>query len=349
MFATRPKLAAALLVVALPLVSARRAFAFNTSYHERLIVDALKEAGLGDERSLAVKLVEVSSWYADLFAMDPHSVALDLHFDDLGSAEEVLERWGHVDSILDKRLDELLEKKDPIATLLFVGLVLHGVEDFYAHSNWADIDWKKLGYREDAIYDEVSADLLLRAKDPSGHELHTGFWSTSGRKSPDQQRHEDLNKDYEGRLHHAEAFRDAARATKRWVERIRKKLEGDPVLAFGELAKLDNERMTRIVDAALAGAEKLSKAAGAWDDSKPERDVPTTDEIKENLPRVDDLSKRWDELMRDYVLGLTARKQEEGTLELSVDGLEKAFAKIVSAAKKMLGAGFGEIGKAGGH
>jgi hypothetical protein len=335
--------AAILALVLSPALFAGEASAFDTSYHESLTEDALDASGI-PRGSLAEKLVQVSSWYADLFSLDPRSLALEVHFDNLGSPREVVERWERIGQVVDEKLDALLRKKDPRATLLLLGLVLHGVQDFYAHANWADVDWSREGFREDAIYEDIPRRVLLSVKDAKGRELHTGFWSLTGSAPPGQERHEELNKDHAKRPHHDEAYRMAARASRRWVERFREKLEGDPVLSFSALARQEDSRLEHLARTALQGAENVSRAVGTWDDSPPEKGA-TMEALRDLLPTLDDLTKTWHGLLHAYAIGLVGEKKDRATLEDALGNLEKLLAKVLEAATHVLGAGSGELGK----
>lgn len=225
-------------------------------------------------------------------------------------------------------------------------MVLHGVQDFYAHSNWADVDWKGKGFREDAIYEEVPRRLAVLVRDERGRTLHTGFWSLTGRSPEGLDRHEELNKDHAKRPHHKEAYAMAARATARWVERFKKRLAGSPGASFEILAAFHDDSLEHLATEALRGAERLSKAVGSWDGSKPDKEPPTATELREVLlPTPRRAHEGMGSRHARYSTGLTGKKDEGRDLKSILGDLEKPIAKALEGATRIFGAGLGEIGK----
>ncbi len=251
----------ALLAVIAFLLFAAPANAFDTGPHVDITRDALMAEGIPDA---AIEVVQVTGWFNDLYdegsaEANPHANHHGFDWLDRFAAgawsvnpfpPEVLEAAGrsHFDSSaggyptsaaiaaewdrLGRRVRALIEARraQPNRYLrdlpIILGISLHQVQDFYAHSNWVEPaplgpDWaaKRLGWTptwfDVAPATRLAETLYVGGDDPSarGH----GVWNSD--------RNRDLatamNKDWPGRPRYEEAYVAAYFATRQWVRAVR--------------------------------------------------------------------------------------------------------------------------------
>ncbi|MDM7924050.1 MAG: hypothetical protein QUS14_17300 [Pyrinomonadaceae bacterium] len=129
---------------------------FGTGSHFDVARTVLKEHGFSED---AIKMIQVSNWLTDYYATSPtrsdeHRADLEkLHFDNLYSEEQVLDYWSLLLRNLRNSTESAAKKDDVFRMLLVIGIGLHAVQDFYAHSNWAELHprGKDGYYRSDTI------------------------------------------------------------------------------------------------------------------------------------------------------------------------------------------------------
>ena len=130
------------------------ALAFDTGHHVDLTAAVLREHGFGDP---AIRAAQVSNWLTDYYAVSPTSreavrkALLKLHFDNLYDNRQVSDYWGWLVHDGQSALTRAAQSEDPAAALTTLGLLLHAVQDFYAHSNWVETHPRADGapYRRD--------------------------------------------------------------------------------------------------------------------------------------------------------------------------------------------------------
>lgn len=153
------------------------------------------------------------------------------HFDDLLSTHDVAQKW---DAMLDNTQSTVAAKTkagDILGLLALLGMSLHNVQDFYAHSNWVEggTTGPPLGTGALAKYgdhptwlsmdrsDREALDVYTKLDKPSYQRTH-GDWDSGA---------DALNKDWAGRPHHADAYICAYFASRQWV-RLFKTWVADP-------------------------------------------------------------------------------------------------------------------------
>ncbi len=115
--------------------------AFDTGHHCDLTAAVMHEQGFDDTPA---RIVQVANWLTDYYAISPTSREVvetglgKLHFDNLYSTDEVAGYWGWLMNNARTAIQDAAASEDHWATLTLVGLVLHAVQDFYAHSNWVE-------------------------------------------------------------------------------------------------------------------------------------------------------------------------------------------------------------------
>lgn len=147
---------------------------FGTGSHFDLTRTVLAEYGFAET---PIKMVQVGNWMTDYYATSPthgekHRDVLEkLHFDNLYDEEQVIAYWATLLRNIKTTTERAAESEDKMAMLVVLGVGLHAVQDFYAHSNWVELHPQK-----DPA--EFRADTFIRAfnasRKPQFKGLHTG-------------------------------------------------------------------------------------------------------------------------------------------------------------------------------
>jgi hypothetical protein len=189
--------------------------AFDTGHHADLTRAALSRRGFSED---AIKTVQLANWLTDYYqvpiekldlpglrVLNPHPRDLvhkveDLHFDNLFSAAEIQHYWGKLAENT-KRLVTVAvqqyntpgrtaaQKKEITQELLMIlGISLHTVQDFYAHSNWVEkhLQQQPPQYETATWWTEQAAHGPVAARVPVP-DYHTG-WYKGWRNFPEPQR-----------------------------------------------------------------------------------------------------------------------------------------------------------------
>ena len=236
--------AAAMLAVTL-CAPASKARAFDTGPHWDITEDVLRSEGFSNA---AIQTVQCANFFVDFYEFMgtkkvrsahlgpvPIGPTIDCrdsleqilhfgdvqHFDDLVDVQQVAHKW---DAMLEATQNAAKAKEqsgDVLGLLALLGMSLHNVQDFYAHSNWVDGTGlgPTLGTGALAKYgdhptwlsmdrkDRENLDVYTNENRPSAHRSH-GAWNDP----PDS-----LNKDWAGRPHYDDAYICAYFATRQWV------------------------------------------------------------------------------------------------------------------------------------
>lgn len=228
-------------MAALGLVAlAPRALAFDTGPHFDITEDVLRSEAFMPQ---AIKTSQCANFMVDFYEFiakvpamsqkcrtDVESVLVygdAQHFDDLDSTSQVARKW---DAMLynTRRHAEARAKMNPpdvLGLLALLGMSLHNVQDFYAHSNWVEGSptGPALGKGALAAYGDHPTWLSMSRKDREALDIYTNL-DRGGKKrshgnwdSPADA----LNKDWAGRPHHEDAYVCAWFATRQWVRLFR--------------------------------------------------------------------------------------------------------------------------------
>jgi hypothetical protein len=229
-------LAAGFLVAAMCAL-ASAAHAFDTGPHFDITEDVLRSEGFSPT---AIQTVQSANFFVDFYefmgtdqvrkylttdcrALMPEVLRIGdaQHFDDLIDTQQVSQKW---DAMLDatKRTAEgKAQTGDVLGLLALLGMSLHNVQDFYAHSNWVDGGYlgPPLGKGALAKYGDHPTWLSMDRKDREALDVYTslnrpsiqrshGYWDSDSLA---------LNKDWAGRPHYNDAYVCAYFATRQWV------------------------------------------------------------------------------------------------------------------------------------
>ena len=295
---------ALLVATALLLVMPAPASAFDTGPHTDMTRDAMAAEGFG---LTATDVVVVNNWLIDLYFNStkiPQSGHAGLKIGIIGSLLGPRENWPkavtdgaermHFDaSIWDvfdvrqaQREFERLQRATTQAIrsikadggprrearlLAVIGIVLHSLQDFYAHSNWIEQprvtgvdgpDWSGLTFgHTPTFFDVPEADrngLNVYIGDSTFHNDRThGAWNTERNKTMEA----GVNKDWPGRPGYTNAYIAAYFATRQWLRALRPVIGDD---ALWSRMQRYSDRRRGALDHDLRGALKIGMMTGHW-------------------------------------------------------------------------------------
>jgi hypothetical protein len=115
---------------------------FGTGSHFDMTHTVLAERRFKD---VSIKIVQVQNWLTDYYAYSPthgeddRRVLAKLHFDNLFTTEQVEAYWAVLLWNLKTTTQKAARARDELAMFATLGLGLHAIQDFYSHSNWAEL------------------------------------------------------------------------------------------------------------------------------------------------------------------------------------------------------------------
>jgi hypothetical protein len=272
-FAPRALRSVALLTAWALLALVRPAFAFDTGPHFDITEDVLRSE---EFMPYSIKTAQCANFMVDFyeFSRKMADIKFDVkvaklppldqkcraavesvlvfgdaqHFDDLDSTANVARKW---DAMLynTQRYAEARVRMNPpdvLGLLTLLGMSLHNVQDFYAHSNWVEggATGPPLGKGALAAYGDHPTWLSMSRKDRESLDVYTllrrgavhrghGNWDSPA---------DSLNKDWSGRPHHDDAYVCAWFATRQWVRLFRRWVNDEKVWnqmqEYGAFAKV---------------------------------------------------------------------------------------------------------------
>jgi hypothetical protein len=241
-------------------VNPARALAFNLGYHHDITRDVLKKAEFSDD---AIAVVLSGNELNDIFQTDEsfllidddvkdeiYLLAQDLHFDQAYNPQIIDKNFRLLvrnarDTALSTHQLALNDVSESHAELLLaIGISLHTIQDFYAHSNWAELDLPTFpGVPADATYWDLMAGLTEGARPPVLDQAMAQYvalglprtenglfthWSSDRVPVADAPvgttvespapHHVDLCKDWATSIHFDDAYRAAYKASLEWVK-----------------------------------------------------------------------------------------------------------------------------------
>jgi hypothetical protein len=166
-----PKVALVALVVSATLTfNATAAVAFDTGPHASMTIDALMHVGFSKS---AADVVQVENWLTDYYTSTPTLSKADqcdlekLHFDDVFTTADATHYWANLTANTKAAIQKADRDNDPVEFFVALGISLHVVQDFYAHSNWVETLPVTAGHYSTATWFET-------ATPPS--TIHTGWY-----------------------------------------------------------------------------------------------------------------------------------------------------------------------------
>ena len=212
---------------------------FGTGTHFDLTRMVLAEHGFADT---PLKIAQVENWLTDYYANTPtvgdkdRAVLEKLHFDNLFDEEQVRAYWAVLLRNLRSSTEKAARENDRLAMLVTLGIGLHAVQDFYAHSNWAELHppRDKNEFRSETFVrivespQEAMPKGLHTGKYPDGRTSGPGAFPVPTNADVHGSYHSGLNKDSPSRPHWDEAFvfayaasHELVGAMESWAERVR--------------------------------------------------------------------------------------------------------------------------------
>ena len=128
--------------LSLTLCMGSAALAFDTGHHADLTREVLTEFGMNET---AIRAAQVENWLVDYYSSSPtsfgdvESAAAKLHADNLFSQDAVTNYWNRYATNARNAFREAAQSNNPRQVLALLGMSLHSVQDFYSHSNWAEL------------------------------------------------------------------------------------------------------------------------------------------------------------------------------------------------------------------
>mmetsp|Transcript_8576 Transcript_8576/g.24203 ORF Transcript_8576/g.24203 Transcript_8576/m.24203 type:complete len:627 (-) Transcript_8576:166-2046(-) len=201
---------------------------FDTGHHQDATWNVMAQRGYNAQSQLAVSL---QNFYTDMYSQSPfqllglESTASDLHFDSLPTRARVQAYWDNfvvntqntIETVLFS--NQISDNDRPLYYLSTLGITLHAVQDFYTHSNWAQLHPRgSCGcYRTDTWFTSTT-DLT---------DLYTGLYedaTSCPSDNPNQPRHgaycQGENKDSYIRPLWREAYIFSYVATAEWINAV---------------------------------------------------------------------------------------------------------------------------------
>ena len=211
--------------------------AFAMGYHGSIIQQAMSKEGFNPD---AINIAQTENFLDDLatsaitedfdgyavrvliWRSTPESMNLadkNTHFDDKCNYTELKTEWERLEANTHAAVKKAEQEGDAPGLLAILGMSLHSVEDFYAHSNWAEnsqvwVAWKDAGDPNKGVIDATWFDV----PDSKKTNIHTSCYHQLPNIEHDQKNGQiGLNKDYAGRPYFNTAYREAYYASEQWI------------------------------------------------------------------------------------------------------------------------------------
>jgi hypothetical protein len=190
------------------------ASAFDTGHHADLTREALEEVGMSNT---SVEVCQVENWLVDYYSqkeVSPRNVRVEvakLHADSLFSEQAVVNYWNRYAINAKKAFQDAARSNNPKQVLALLGMSLHSVQDFYSHSNWAEINPAPSGvdYATVTWFDKGRLNgVRTGALDPGNEPEHGDYYGG-------------MNHDSYGRPNWDKAYVFAYAASRQWVNQAK--------------------------------------------------------------------------------------------------------------------------------
>ena len=133
----------ALAVSAALTFNATAATAFDTGPHASMTIDAVMRVGFSKS---AADVIQVENWLTDYYTstITPALTTAEqcelekLHFDDVFTTADATHYWANLTANTKAAIQKADRDDDPLEFFDALGISLHVLQDFYAHSNWVE-------------------------------------------------------------------------------------------------------------------------------------------------------------------------------------------------------------------
>lgn len=289
----------AALSVVVTLVLPASAVAFDAGPHSEITSDALTAENFGRD---AIGVTEVNNWFCDFYeqaSKNPFSghagfvkrllagaitsedwpqavidAAWRCHFDNsaaLSNTAGETTEWDRLRRAVWTLAQEARHHDDPEELLAVLGISLHEVQDFYAHTNWVEPQsanglpgadgpgWKERGFGSSPTWFDIPASarnaVTIYSDESPGHRPH-GYWNSDGNTSVRTA----MNKDWPGRPYYLQAATTAYFATRQWVEAVRSWVGDDAFWREAQSYRADRSQLSHD----LEGMFNIQLWTGHW-------------------------------------------------------------------------------------
>jgi hypothetical protein len=280
--------------------------AFDTGPHADLTRDALRSEGFG---RAAADVGMIDNWFVDYYTnpdknpYSGHASALigwtrlglqherwlnvwvegarRMHFDseahlpgmpNLSTTAGIDKEWQRLMFLTRQWVRYAGRQQDPVQVMAVLGISLHTVQDFYAHSNWVEDPAPVYGRGGPGLASLDVGDTPTwfdvppekRAQLVDKRAVYTGVKGVA-RKHGNWQSNKNkslrggLNKDWPGRPKYQKAYVTAYFASRQWIRAVREWLGNEPL--WKRAMSLPN---TPALRHDVAGAEEISQFSGHW-------------------------------------------------------------------------------------
>jgi len=191
--------------------------AFDTGHHSDLTREALVDLGFSD---IAIQVSQVENWLVDYYSNREGGVADSiktdcdkLHADNLFNEASVKNYWDRLATNAKAAFSEAARNNNPRQVLALLGMSLHTVQDFYSHSNWAEIQAPPAGFDYATL---TYFDAGRRTGVKTGKAGSTGPAAHGGYEKDDG-----MNHDWYGKPNWDRAYVHAYAASRQWANQAR--------------------------------------------------------------------------------------------------------------------------------
>ncbi len=191
------------------------ALAFDAGHHNDLSIDAATHQGLSP---LSATIIANDNLLVDYYTSQPLVGAgkeLDkLHFDNLLTTDLVRTYWNRLTINTKTAVQKAARDGDWRKIMALTGYSLHAVQDFYTHSNWADLLGSVDGLQTSTYFNTPIS--------PTENRLRSGKYPNS---SPEQATDHGttgvgMNHDFYGRPNWMNAYSTAYAGSREWINAI---------------------------------------------------------------------------------------------------------------------------------
>jgi hypothetical protein len=190
------------------------AFAFDAGHHFDLSLDAAAHQGIGG----AAFIIAYDNLLVDYYTNQPIlglSKELDkLHFDNLSTTELVRTYWNRLTINTKAAVQKAAKEGNGRKIIALIGYSLHAVQDFYTHSNWADLLGATDGLHTSTFFNtppSASETRLRSGTYPNSDPPKATDHGTTG---------VGINHDFYGRPNWINAYSTAYAASQEWINAI---------------------------------------------------------------------------------------------------------------------------------
>ena len=226
-------------------------WAFDTGHHADLTRDVMLEEGFNHN---AIEVAQVENWLVDYYSSQPvaglDKELVHFHFDNLFSDQSVQDYWANLTANTKAAIEGATRDDDPLKVIALLGISLHSVQDFYTHSNWAELFRPRNNrYATNTWFSTGQV-----------QNVFTGRYGQPGNQLEHGSYDQGLNKDSYNRPTFDEAYVFAYSGSYEWVGQVKAWVEAiDPLVWQRAIALRLSTEHRRQLDDDLEAAYRISE------------------------------------------------------------------------------------------